>query len=34
MDQEKQKINSYSAEFMESLVNLALESEKPIAQTA
>jgi transposase len=34
MDQEKQKIKTYSAEFRESSVKLALESEKPIAQTA
>jgi transposase len=34
MDQEKQKLKTYSAEFRESSVKLALESEKPIAQTA
>jgi len=34
MDQEKQNIKIYSAEFRESSVKLALESEKAIAQTA
>jgi transposase len=34
MDQEKQKLKTYSAEFRKSSVKLALESEKPIAQTA
>ncbi len=34
MDQEKQKIKTYSAEFKESSVKLAIGSDKPITQTA
>ncbi|MFZ2170845.1 MAG: transposase [Methylococcaceae bacterium] len=34
MDQEKQKLKTYSAEFRESSVKLAIGSDKPITQTA
>ena len=34
MNQEKQKVKVYSAEFRESSVKLALDSDQPIAQTA
>jgi transposase len=34
MDQEKQKAKLYNAEFRESSVKLAIESNKPITQTA
>ncbi|MDD5581023.1 MAG: hypothetical protein PHY16_17345 [Methylobacter sp.] len=34
MDQEKQKVNVYSAEFRESSVKLAIGSDQPITQTA
>jgi transposase len=34
MNQEKQKAKIYSAEFRESSVKLALDSDLPIAQTA
>jgi transposase len=34
MNQEKPKVKEYSAEFRESSVKLALDSELPIAQTA
>jgi len=34
MNQEKQKVKIYSAEFRESSVKLAIDSDLPIAQTA
>ena len=34
MNQEKQKAKVYSAEFRESSVKLAIDSDQPIAQTA
>ena len=34
MNQEKQKVKLYSAEFRESSVKLAIDSDLPIAQTA